>query len=430
MSSTTSDIQMIFKKSYDDLAIGIIIIDLFGDVIFINSTLKNYMSVKKIKNEFDQLFSHPGLITQMVKVIDDQEYLIKQLAKRAGDHGDYYVYMIDAISEIDQIIPTLSYVRQQETKFQNILDCIHDRIYVVDGQGYIIMVNKAAERDVKSRDNLVGRHMSELVQEGYMKESLSLKILKNKMPQGSIFHEPGGFDLLSWGIPHVNNGEIDLVVCTEWDLENLYAMKEYLNSENRIPPNIRSELAYYRMKTSATEDIIAESSQMKELINTAARIARADSTVLIQGESGTGKEVLMKYIHSKSPRINSPLIEINCGAMPDNLVESELFGYEKGAFTGADSKGKPGLFEMANLGTLFLDEIGDLPLQAQTKLLRALQEKEVMRVGGNIPIPIDVRIIAASNINLSEAVEHKQFRKDLFYRLNVIPLYLPPLRRT
>jgi len=167
---------------------------------------------------------------------------------------------------------------------------------------------------------------------------------------------------------------------------------------------------------------------MKTLVQLAVKIAKVDSTVLIQGESGVGKEVISKLIHKSSPRERGPFIKIDCGAIPENLLESELFGYEKGAFTGALHEGKVGMIELAHNGTLFLDEISELPLHLQVKLLRVLQDREIIRIGGKEPIKIDTRIIAASNRNLSSLVEENLFRKDLFYRLNVIPIDIPPLR--
>ena len=173
---------------------------------------------------------------------------------------------------------------------------------------------------------------------------------------------------------------------------------------------------------------IAESPQMKKIKETIEYIKDVDSSVLITGESGTGKEVVFKYICQTSRRKDQPIVKINCGAIPENLFESELFGYEDGAFTGARKKGKAGLFEIANHGTLFLDEISEMSLEMQVKLLRVIQEREIFRVGGEQTIPVDVRIIAASNRNLEELVENGKFRKDLFYRLNVIRLEIPPLR--
>jgi Transcriptional regulator containing PAS, AAA-type ATPase, and DNA-binding domains len=167
---------------------------------------------------------------------------------------------------------------------------------------------------------------------------------------------------------------------------------------------------------------------MQELLKTALRLSQVDSTVLLLGESGVGKEVIATTIHARSHRKEGPFIAVNCGAIPADLLESELFGYEKGAFTGANREGKSGMFELANGGTLFLDEIGDLPKDFQVKLLRAIQEREIMRVGGSKPRPINVRIIAATNHDLENLVREGKFREDLYFRLNVVPLDIPPLR--
>jgi len=176
------------------------------------------------------------------------------------------------------------------------------------------------------------------------------------------------------------------------------------------------------------KNIIGESSSMKMLKSKVKKIAQSSSTVLITGESGTGKELFARAIHMESKRSNNPFVAINCAAVPDTLLESELFGYVKGAFTGADPKGKIGKVEFANTGTLFLDEIGDMPLYLQAKLLRVLEQKEVVRLGSNKPIPVDVRVIAATNKNLEKLIEEGSFREDLYYRLNVLPINIPPLR--
>ena len=181
-------------------------------------------------------------------------------------------------------------------------------------------------------------------------------------------------------------------------------------------------------KHTTFADIHGESELMKQVKQRTLQVASSDSTVLINGESGTGKELFARAIHSESPRRDNPFIAINCGAIPEMLLESELFGYEKGAFTGADSRGKPGKFEMANKGTIFLDEIGDMPLHLQVKLLHAIQNRQIDRVGGTAPVDIDVRIVAATNKNLEQMIAAKEFREDLYFRLNVIPLMIPPLR--
>ncbi len=165
--------------------------------------------------------------------------------------------------------------------------------------------------------------------------------------------------------------------------------------------------------------------KLKELIN---YIARTDATILINGETGCGKEIVAREIHNKSDRKNSPYIKVNCAAIPDSLIESELFGYAKGAFTGAQNKEKLGMFEMANNGTILLDEISEMPIHLQSKLLRVLQEKEIMRVGGAKSIKLDVRVIASTNQDLSQLIQQNKFREDLYYRLNVVPVKIPPLR--
>ncbi|MCC6347713.1 MAG: sigma 54-interacting transcriptional regulator [Nitrospirales bacterium] len=175
-------------------------------------------------------------------------------------------------------------------------------------------------------------------------------------------------------------------------------------------------------------DVVVESPAMKRVLDLTLRIAKVDSIVLILGESGTGKEVFAKLIHSLSSRNNGPFISINCGAIPENLLESELFGYEKGSFSGAGKEGKPGLFELANGGVIFLDEIGEMPLSLQVKLLKVLQDMKAYRLGGVKPVKFDVRIVAATNRNLPDLVREEKFREDLFYRLYVVPIEVPPLR--
>jgi len=184
----------------------------------------------------------------------------------------------------------------------------------------------------------------------------------------------------------------------------------------------------YTNDPTTFEDICGESTLMKDVKQRAAQVACSDSTILISGESGTGKELFARAIHNASPRRSEAFIPINCGAIPDALLESELFGYEKGAFTGADKSGKIGKFELADSGTLFLDEVGDMPLHLQVKLLHVLQDRSLERVGGILPINIDVRIIAATNKNLEQMIFRGEFREDLFFRLNVIPIFIPPLR--
>jgi transcriptional regulator with PAS, ATPase and Fis domain len=190
-----------------------------------------------------------------------------------------------------------------------------------------------------------------------------------------------------------------------------------------------SVIEFSRKKDMVTfDDIVGESELLKQARREAMQVADSDVPVLILGETGTGKEVFARAIHNLSARKNEVFMAINCGAIPENLIESELFGYEKGSFTGANVRGNPGKFEICKDGTLFLDEIGDLPLSMQVKLNRVLEEKEILRVGGNTPIKVNPRIISATHRSLASMVEKNLFRDDLYYRLNVVPIYLPPLR--
>lgn len=229
-------------------------------------------------------------------------------------------------------------------------------------------------------------------------------------------------------VPVVDDEGKILGIVTRTDLiRSYYKELKRLNAIlNERLENYREALKHFR--ESHFQQVIYKSPAMAQVVELARRVADIDATVLILGESGSGKEVIASLIHQESRRRTENFIKINCSAIPENLLESELFGYEQGAFSGANKNGKPGLFELANHGTIFLDEIGDLPLKLQAKLLRVLQEKEIFRLGSTTPRKLDVRIIAATNKDLAQMVAAKTFREDLYYRLNVIPIVIPPLR--
>ncbi|SKA90062.1 Transcriptional regulator containing PAS, AAA-type ATPase, and DNA-binding Fis domains [Caloramator quimbayensis] len=234
-----------------------------------------------------------------------------------------------------------------------------------------------------------------------------------------------------------NKELIDTWNVTEKNVKVIYQIKELMLNKQKISTLIGfdeiKEIINIAMNYTKSDNIdfsciIGNSKSLTKVVEKAKIAAKSDSTILLQGDSGTGKELFARAIHAESRRKNEAFVAINCASIPENLLESELFGYEKGAFTGASTKGRIGKFELANNGTLFLDEIGDLPLHLQPKLLRVLQDREIIKVGGNTPIKVDVRIICATHRNLEQLVREKGFRKDLFYRLNVIPLYIPPLK--
>lgn len=311
-----------------------------------------------------------------------------------------------------------------------IFNCVNVGIFIADSQGKIIMVNNESEKTGGlRRDELIGRNMKDLMAEGYVEESATLKTIASGKEEHIVQKLSDGSQLYITGIPLIEDSDLKLVFCIERDITETIKLRELLSEKEQVTRKYETELEYLRRQNASfDEDMIIGSGEMEGIVEMALRIAKIDTTVLITGESGTGKEVLANLIYKNSSRQNGPFIKINCAAIPENLMESEFFGYEKGAFTGANTQGKAGFFELANEGTLFLDEIAELPYQMQSKLLRAIQEKEIVHIGGKTPIPINIRIIAATNANLKNAMKEGKFREDLFYRLNIIPIEIPPLR--
>ncbi|MDQ0163353.1 sigma-54 interaction domain-containing protein [Bacillus alveayuensis] len=315
--------------------------------------------------------------------------------------------------------------------YEEAMNASYDPIFITDKNGYGIFMNEAYTRVTGlTKDQLIGRHMKDILKDGLISDSVSLKVLKKKR-RVTIMQYVNGKELLVTGNPIFDeNNEISYVVTNLRDITSLKNLEQELHKTKALANKYLQELKVYQKKEQVIhhEGVIANSSQMLNVIHLAQKIAPFHSTVLLLGESGVGKEVIANLIQKLSNRSNKPFIKVNCAAIPKELLESELFGYEKGAFTGADSRGRPGLFEQAHTGTIFLDEIGEMSLQLQGKLLRVLQEFEVTRIGGRRTIKIDVRIISATNKDLESLVKKGEFREDLYYRLNIIPIKIPPLR--
>ncbi|MBS3977164.1 MAG: sigma 54-interacting transcriptional regulator [Syntrophomonadaceae bacterium] len=338
------------------------------------------------------------------------------------------------ISELESISEELQVVKELNRELQAIIDSSYDGIIITDAEGQVIRVNDAHERitGIKS-ENIQGKSMRQLVDEGHYSKSVVDAVLRQGKAVTLMERVKGGVTntkyLLVTGSPvrDAKNG-IARVVINVRDLTELSHLRQQLEETRELSERYRSELTQMRSRMVEQRGIVFNSPRMQDLLVMVMRVAQVDSTILILGESGVGKEVVAKLIHTESLRNEGPFIKINCGAIPENLLESELFGYEPGAFTGASKEGKLGMFELAHNGTLFLDEIGDLPLSLQVKLLRAIQDREIVRVGGNKPRTVNVRILAATNHNLEEMVHRGLFREDLYFRLNVVPLFIPPLR--
>lgn len=311
------------------------------------------------------------------------------------------------------------------------LESSYDGIWITDGNGRILFANSAnASLLGVTKEDLMGKSTEELLEKKIFSDSVCLEAIEQKRQTSKVcYNYNTQLTVLATATPIFGeNGEVRYIFNNVRDITSLNNMQASLRDKEEIIRRQNKQLEDMKIRLGVGT-IIANSESFRKVVELAQRVATFDgATVLILGESGTGKELVSELLVNNSPRKDMPYLQVNCGAIPENLIESELFGYEKGAFTGADNRGHKGLFEAANGGTVFLDEIGDLPLHMQVKLLRVLQQRKVTRVGGTEPIDINVRVIAATNKNLEQMVREGQFREDLYYRLNVVSVQIPPLR--
>ena len=332
-----------------------------------------------------------------------------------------------------------------------ILDALEDPIHIIDTDGILVFANLAWEKLIGlPRESAVGLYINDAISRGNqgfyfsiekdedsraaqfthfdqkLFDSIALTALEKRKRVSMFAYSSSKNRFMLTSIPLYKGDRLQYVLTWCRDLTNFSQLCDDLQSAIEKNKLISEELEFYR-KMTTSQNMIGKCPQMIALMKTVEYVAGTDATVLITGESGVGKEVLTNEIYQRSGRKGKPFIRVNCASIPESLMESELFGYERGAFTGA-VKSKPGMFELANHGTLLLDEVGELPRALQPKLLRALQEREIIRVGGISTIPVDVRLIAATNQDLEAMVEGGTFRRDLYYRLNLIPLHIPPLR--
>lgn len=307
--------------------------------------------------------------------------------------------------------------------FIKIIEEMNDGIYITDGNAKTLLVNKSYEKiSGTSRELFLGKTMMQIVDEKLIDKSVTLEVLKQQKEVTMNQTLNNGKKVLITGTPVFSKkGVPELVVTVVRDITNLNKLQEELHKK-------QMEIDKLKLFIGEEDGLIYRSDLMKQVVQRAQKCSGYDTTVLIAGETGVGKDIVAKYIHKNGNRKDKVFLEINCAAIPVSLLESELFGYEKGAFTGALKQGKKGIFELADGGTIFLDEIGEMPLGLQAKLLKVIQDKKIYKIGAEKEIPVDVKIITASNKNLEEMVEKKKFRSDLFYRLNVIPIHIPPLR--
>lgn len=417
----------------DDIQEGIIIVDQKAKIVVFNQIAAELMDVsveQSIGRPVEDVV--PNTRLPIILKTGREELNRKQKLKRTaiitnrkplfderGNIVGAYALFRD-ITQIKEMSRQLNHLRELIHLLESILYSTEDAISVVDEKGLGVYINPAYTRITGlTEKDVIGKPATVDITEG---ESIHMKVLKSQKPiKGKLLKVgPNGKRVIVDVAPLFIKGQLKGSVGVIHDTVEIKKLSNELEQAKQMIRNLEAKYTF--------EDIIGEHSSIKKAIERAKVAAKTPATVLLRGESGTGKELFAHAIHNVSNRKNNPFIRVNCAAFQESLLNSELFGYVEGAFTGAKKGGKKGFFEEANGGTIFLDEIGEISLNTQAKILRVLQEKEIIPVGGNRPIHVDVRIIAATNVDLEEAVEEKKFRKDLYYRLNVFPIYIPELK--
>ncbi|URZ14823.1 sigma 54-interacting transcriptional regulator [Clostridium felsineum] len=435
-TKTFSNIDAIIEEStivnenvLDNIPMGIIVVDINCNITSINDYALNIMD--------KSLNTVVGMPILDIIPTSDTPTVIKTKEKKLGktQHINKHIVISNCSPIISnnnvigalcvfQDISELVGIKEVNERFQRILETSHDLICFIDENRKVSYINPTYEKsfNIKSSD-VLGKDLIELSPDGYR-----MKVFNSKKAIENIFYTKNNIGIICTVVPIFIGETFKGVISISKEANEIIKIAKELEKSEEELDYYKNELKRHNKLSASFNSIIGSSSTLRDVLITASKAATSPSTVLIRGESGTGKELIAKAIHNGSPRHDKPFVRVNCAAIPENLIESELFGYEKGAFTGA-IKSKPGKFTIANTGTIFLDEIGDIPKSMQVKLLRVLQEREFESVGGIETHKVDVRIIAATNRNLEEMMKTGEFREDLYYRLNVISLFLPPLRK-
>ncbi len=311
----------------------------------------------------------------------------------------------------------------------DILDALQDGVFITDIHGEALHVNRMYEQitGLKGSD-ILGQNIRTLVSNGTFDKVVNPEVIETRSPQTHVQQLKNGKRIILSGVPVLDSeGEVCLVVAFVRDITMISRMNEQMDDQTKLINQFHDQMLLISQKGLREEDKVFSSAPIIKVKKFLEKVASTDATILILGQTGVGKDVFAKYTHSKSTRNDKMFLKVDCGVVSETLIESEMFGYMPGAFTGASNKGKAGYFELADGGTVFLDEIGELPLSTQTRLLRVLQDGEIMRLGDSKVRKVDVRIIAATNKDLTDCVHQGTFRSDLYYRLNVASVYVPPL---
>ncbi|MEH6906612.1 sigma-54 interaction domain-containing protein [Neobacillus drentensis] len=423
--------ELIFNAAND----GMIVIDKDGKVIIFNKRAQEIMGVKReqaIGKYVVEVIptTRLPLILETRRIEANQEMVLKNdrkiittripIIEENGTLIGAFAVFKD-ITEVVNLAEELTDLKEIQTMLQAIIHSSDDAISVVDETGRGILINPAYSRITGlTHDQIIGQPATADISEG---ESMHMKVLQTRRAVRGVPMRvgPNKREVIVNVAPIIVKGKLKGSVGVIHDMSEMKSLNRELNRARELIRKLEAKYTF--------EDIIGQSDEMMLAIEQAKLGAKTPATVLLRGESGTGKELFAHAIHNASDRKYNKFIRVNCAAISETLLESELFGYEEGAFSGAMRGGKRGFFEEANNGSIFLDEIGELPVNTQAKLLRVLQEKEIVRVGGTKPISINVRIIAATNVNLEKGIAKGSFREDLYYRLNRMPIHIPPLRK-
>ena len=419
---------------------GMIVINDEGNIVYFNSHAENILGMKgkEVYGIHINKVVHDSKLCEVVK--KGQPQLKRKLhAERItlcsnrfplykGSEVIGAVGIFKDITENERLLKNVRNLRAVNLEMTGILESMNDGIIVMDNSGKVIRTNSAYEfLSGLTAIQILGEDVNYLVSRGSLPSLVASEVLEKKKHL-SLIETVRGRDCLCIANPILDcEGKLIRIVVVMKDIDHLNELILSLQMTQELASRYFAESETFKERI-ARQDMVATSLAMKRVLSLAHKVAQVDSNVLITGETGVGKEVVARAIHRCSNRMDGPFIKLNCGAIPEPLLESELFGYESGAFTGAKKEGKPGLIELSDGGTLFLDEISDLPMNLQVKLLRVLQEREVMRLGDTKYKRVDFRLIVASNKDLEDLVKQRLFREDLFYRLNVVPVFIPPLR--
>lgn len=406
--------------------------DKYGRVVEVNEKLQQSItfSIKNqnVRDAFQRWVTYEEIKVVIAETADGLSLLFLKGEYAEGVQSYYGIIS----SEMKELMVKLDELIKANRRLKAVIENSYDGIYLTDNEGNTLLTNSAMERITGiPKEYYMGKKVESLVKRGILETSLTQRVIETKESISRVqFNRAGNESLLLTGSPVFNeDGDVESVVTNIRDLSQLIELQNALKEANNLNDTYRQEIERLKKNdVNSSNSLVLRSEKMRDIYDTVDRLVNVDATVLILGDTGVGKDVMAKYIYEQSERKSKgKFIKLNCGAIPAELIESELFGYEKGAFTGANQQGKPGMFELADQGVLFLDEIGELPITAQVKLLRVIQEKEVQRIGSVSPKKINVRLIAATNRDLKSMVDDGTFREDLYYRLNVIQLQIPRL---